>query len=240
MASHYREWLIQQGKSPKTASSYANAVRNAISDWAIEAGLTTSRLSDITDAPTLERIRQSLQGVQTFVDHNTRGNNMYSAALNAYLKYLLQVEDADAAEDIERDLDELLSAPQVGVTERKELVRSRVGQGRFRKDVLRQWGRCAVTGYDEPDLLVASHIKPWRVSSNEERLDAFNGLLLVPTLDKVFDRGYVSFTEEGLLRLSPRLQKPEVLGVLAGARIHLGERHQRYMGFHREFVFREA
>jgi hypothetical protein len=236
----FKNWLVEQKKSQRTASSYAAALRGTISNWAMEAGLTDVPLSEISNVSKLEQVRHSLGTVATFVDHNKRGNNMYSAALNAYLKYVLQSEDPESADDIERDLAELLATPQDEVTERQELVRARVGQGRFRKGVVQQWQRCAVTGYDAPDLLVASHIKPWRVSTNEERLDAFNGLLLVPTIDKVFDRGYVSFSEDGELCISASLRQPSVLGILAGVRVQLRERHQRYMEFHREFVFRAA
>jgi len=81
-------------------------------------------------------------------------------------------------------------------TQREALVQARIGQGRFRADVTRLWGKgevCALTGIALPELLIASHIKPWRESSNEERLDPANGLLLAAHADKLFDRHLLSF-----------------------------------------------
>jgi len=77
-------------------------------------------------------------------------------------------------------------------TEKDALIKSRVGQGRFRTEQKIYWkNHCAVTGCTLIDLLKASHIKPWRDGSNEERLDKYNGLLLVPNLDSAFDKGYI-------------------------------------------------
>ena len=81
-------------------------------------------------------------------------------------------------------------------TERAALTQARIGQGRFRADVTRLWGRgevCALTAIALPELLIASHIRPWRDSSNEERLDPANGLLLATHADKLFDRHLPSF-----------------------------------------------
>lgn len=74
-------------------------------------------------------------------------------------------------------------------TERTGLVTSRVGQGQYRQDLIRKWGgKCAVTGFDKLELLIASHIVPWKDSTNIERLDVENGILLSPNLDALFDQ----------------------------------------------------
>ena len=86
--------------------------------------------------------------------------------------------------DIESDLDEILSRNNGSDTEIAKLLKTRIGQGNFRQKLIALWGGCAVTGYTDTALLVASHVKPWRVSSSSERLDAFNGLRLLPTLEK--------------------------------------------------------
>ncbi|OHE63513.1 MAG: hypothetical protein A2Y36_18185 [Treponema sp. GWA1_62_8] len=69
-------------------------------------------------------------------------------------------------------------------TERSSVVASRVGQGRFRDESIRIWRTCCVSGFTKEQILIASHIKPWRVSDNRERLDVYNLLLLVPTYDR--------------------------------------------------------
>ena len=128
------------------------------------------------------------------------------------------------------------SIPEIG-TERQALVASRRGQGLFRQRVLQYWaGRCAVTGCALSPLLVASHIKPWRDSSDSERLDGFNGLLLTPNLDRLFDRYLISFADDGALLVSPTLQGAERqrLGVAEPLRIErLHRRHIPYLHAHR-------
>ena len=107
-------------------------------------------------------------------------------------------EPIDAVTEI---LAELESIPE---TERIAVLKSRVGQGVFRERLIGYWKGCAVTGADCISVLRASHIKPWRDSSNEERLDQFNGLLLTPNLDAAFDAGRISFDNSGKIMLSPK------------------------------------
>lgn len=89
---------------------------------------------------------------------------------------------------------------------RPPVIRARVGQGRFRDSLLDRWDRrCAVTGVEVEEALVASHIKPWFLSTKAERLDPDNGLLLVGTLDRLFDYGMISFSVDGTIMISPRV-----------------------------------
>ncbi|KAF0106267.1 MAG: hypothetical protein FD146_2694 [Anaerolineaceae bacterium] len=90
-------------------------------------------------------------------------------------------------------------------TTRQAIIRSRIGQGQFRAELVEYWQGCSVTGCSNIELLRASHIKPWRDSSNSERLDKYNGLLLIPSLDACFDLGLISFSEEGNILLSSEL-----------------------------------
>nr|WP_238337630.1 HNH endonuclease [Pseudomonas sp. SWRI51] len=88
-------------------------------------------------------------------------------------------------------------------TEKQQLTRARIGQGVFRQRVAKIESRCRLTGVDNLAFLVASHIKPWRDATNEERLSGDNGLLLSPHVDKLLDRGWISFTNEGALLIAP-------------------------------------
>ena len=112
---------------------------------------------------------------------------------------LLLVEFGSGLDATAVDLLALNERTDIPVTMREALVQARVGQGRFRSDVAGLWGKgevCALTGIDVPELLIASHIKPWRDSNDDERLDACNGLLLAAHVDKAFDRYLLSFREE--------------------------------------------
>lgn len=128
----------------------------------------------------------------------------------------------------------------LSATERDAAVRERVGQDLFRQGLLALWnGRCAVTGLETPALLRASHAKPWRLASDEERLDVYNGLLLAAHLDAAFDAGLISFTPSGELLVSDRLAHEDrnLLGLRGWPPIQLRPEHQPYMKFHREVVF---
>lgn len=135
-----------------------------------------------------------------FIAKNTRGNHMYSNALKQYRYFLNAVtEDADDSPYIES----IKNDEQIPETERKAIIQSRVGQGAFRKSLFEKYhGRCIITGIDHPKLLVASHIKPWAVSSNKERLSVDNGLLLSATYDRLFDSGLITFDKHGKIFLS--------------------------------------
>ena len=85
--------------------------------------------------------------------------------------------------DLLGDLAEIQQTGQVESTTVEQLILARLGQGAFRKALIKERPHCFVTGYADPQLLVASHIKPWAGSSNDERLDPKNGLLLIPQLD---------------------------------------------------------
>ncbi|MBL8377535.1 MAG: HNH endonuclease [Burkholderiales bacterium] len=128
-------------------------------------------------------------------------------------------------------------------TEAERLVVQRVGQDLFRSALLDYWqGRCCVTGLDVPELLRASHIRPWAMCDrDEERLDVFNGLLLSPALDALFDGGWISFAVDRAMLVSPALpaSKLGMMGVDPNGRVHgLQTRHLRYLEFHRAQVFR--
>ena len=124
-------------------------------------------------------------------------------------------------------------------TEVERLVRQRVGQARYRDALLAYWGgACAVTGINVPEVLRASHAKPWAECANDaERLDAFNGFLLVANLDALFDRFLISFDDTGHLLVSPRLSAGDLqgLGIHPGMRLRwLASEHLHYLQWHRE------
>ena len=128
-------------------------------------------------------------------------------------------------------------------TEREALVQARIGQGPFRLALLKYWGTCAVSGVSEPAVLRASHIKPWRDASNAERLDPDNGLLLAAHLDALFDAGFITFEEDGQVRISLLLASADMLqlGVLPTMQLrHVAKERDSYMKYHRDFVFRHA
>jgi len=91
--------------------------------------------------------------------------------------------------------------------EKIQLTKSRRGQGIFKANVRLVEDHCRITGVTNIKHLRASHIKPWSLSDNDEKLDGNNGLLLSPHVDHLFDRGFISFTPHGKLLVSNELNK---------------------------------
>ncbi len=158
----------------------------------------------------------------------------------------LLVPTDDEIEDWERKMEVGISEnASIAETERKALVSSRRGQGVFKKRVMALESKCRVTGVDNPVHLVASHCKPWRDASNEERLHGENGLLLTPSIDHLFDRGFISFENSGDLIISPVAHAPSLqrMGIETKAKTNVGtftSGQEGYLDFHRNYVLLEA
>lgn len=127
-------------------------------------------------------------------------------------------------------------------TEAERLVIQRVGQNIFRQGLLEYWeGRCAITGLAVPQLLRASHIKPWSACTDPERLDVFNGLLLAPHLDAAFDQGFITINDGGKVILSGALDQTatKILHLTDVTNISVPiANHRTYLAWHRERVFK--
>lgn len=124
----------------------------------------------------------------------------------------------------------------------------RIGQEKYRRAVIEYMAQCPFTKITDERLLTASHIKPYMVCINENRqdqaLDHLNGLALSPTYDRLFDQGYITFSDDGMLicgtQLSPYTW--ERLNINPSAqnkmRIFPEDRHE-YLEFHRKHVFQD-
>jgi putative restriction endonuclease len=147
-----------------------------------------------------------------------------------------ELDEPDAAADIRA----IEASTEIPATEKPQLVQARRGQGLFRSRVELVEAGCRLTGVTDRAHLRAGHVKPWRDCSNTERLDGSNGLLLAPHIDHLFDRGFISFNDDGRLLVSPRL-KTSVLaawGIAGDRSVGAFSAKQRvYLAYHRENVF---
>ena len=158
------------------------------------------------------------------------------------LQSFLGVEEIE--ESIWEELENFIKIhlTKIDKTTKTAIIESRLGQGLFRNLLIDCWHGCSVTGCDEISILRASHIKPWRTSTNEERLDTYNGLLLIPNLDAAFDQGFISFEDDGSIIISNKGTSNcfEKLGITEGMKINgLNRKHFRYLKYHRENVFKK-
>ncbi|WP_005221356.1 HNH endonuclease [Marichromatium purpuratum] len=142
--------------------------------------------------------------------------------------------------DLELDISEIISDSTKSETEKEALIKARVGQGSFRKDLLIMWGGCAVTGCTTSELLIASHIRPWKSSTDDQRLDKFNGFLLLANIDKAFDSGLISFDSSGKILISPYFTDYKVAGIDENMAINIQKEHETYLSYHRTAVYKNT
>lgn len=229
----FEDWMLHKGLRESSARDYAGLIKGPLSKLAIEKGFFSGPLICVTSLAVFKQIDSKIRTLPVFLERNATGNNKYSSALAQFSKYLAE----GYKNDVESDIDSIFEDQNLNETERRNLVKSRIGQGIFRQRLLAHWKQCAVTGFSDTGLLVASHIKPWRSSSNSERLNGFNGLLLTPNLDKAFDTGLITFDSGGRIQISSRLKNFSKLGITTEMNVELSASHEPFMAFHRVNVF---
>ena len=136
-------------------------------------------------------------------------------------------------------IEEEISSLNIDGASKKAVVNVRVNQGKFRDFLLKRYKKCCLCGVENHALLTASHIKPWAESESKEQLDVDNGFLMCPNHDKIFDKGYITFDDDGKIIISDRLTENdrELLNVDSRKHIELTEGNKKYLKFHRENVF---
>lgn len=136
-------------------------------------------------------------------------------------------------------IEEEISSLNVEGTSKKAIINARVNQGIFRELLLKRYNRCCLCEVENPALLIASHIKPWAESEPKEKLDVDNGFLMCPNHDRLFDKGYITFDDDGKIIISDKLTENDRVFLNVNSRMHieLTESNKKYLKFHRENVF---
>ena len=148
------------------------------------------------------------------------------------------LEEKDFLLDCSRNLDESYIALQE--TEKESIVKTRIGQNLFKRKLMKQSCKCKICGLDEEPLLIASHIKPWKDSNNFEKLDIYNGFLLCPNHDKLFDSGLISFDAAGLILVSDKISEKNYskLNIDKTIKIEIFAGNLKYLAWHRDYIFK--
>lgn len=128
----------------------------------------------------------------------------------------------------------------ISETEINSIVKRRVGQELLREVLLTKSCECKICNMSEEAFLIASHIKPWREATNEDKLDNDNAFLLCPNHDALFDKGFISFDDNGKILISDRVSNESriLLNVCEGKKINLSEGNKKYLKWHRENLFK--
>jgi putative restriction endonuclease len=157
---------------------------------------------------------------------------MYSSALNHYGNYLKNNHINSGI---------FFEENHSFTSEAERMIKVRLLQNRFRKSLFDLNQCCAVSGFKNSEFLIASHIKPWSKSSELERIDPYNGFLLTPTYDRLFDRGFITFTPIGEILISKQLRSEDLHFFNIPKKLFFKplERHHCYLEFHRDEVFKK-
>lgn len=144
---------------------------------------------------------------------------------------------------IMRQIDLIRNNSELNTTQKEMLIKARVGQGLFRKNLIEKYGKCVITGIDDQRLLLASHIKPWRSSNNQERLSPENGLLLSPIYDKLFDIGLITFDNDFKIIISPKLSENNIARIqIETEKVYIdnpSDEMLKNMHYHRTNIFKK-
>lgn len=174
--------------------------------------------------------------VDFFTTHDRKGEQR--DAIKFFFKKAgvdLNLPKLDDIYNIYAELPLMQELDMPNTTERSGLVTSRVGQGAYRKSILHRWRyQCAVTKFSDTRILIASHIVPWRKSTDEERLDVDNGILLSPTYDALFDRYLITFNEKEKIMLSDQILKNSFAKIGVTGQEKLQEIHEGNLSYLRK------
>jgi predicted restriction endonuclease len=228
------EYLVSETDTEVTLGSARHGIHAAISlvDGIYKVGFNNAKANFIAE---LNR------------DFNHKSNDQFNAQGESQLAILLQracqlanslPNQAIANYETELKTALALIPPSVKGTEVERMVRQRIGQDAYRKAMLDYWGNaCAVTGLQMPEILRASHAKPWaECEADAERLDVYNGFLLTANLDALFDRFLISFDEAGRIIISKLISDSQkvLLNIHESMQLRWSSKdHERYLKFHR-------
>lgn len=173
----------------------------------------------------------------------------YVAYNNETMEFVWEISYAPAViyssnnieEIVSNSVNQLVTNEEDRETIKEAITKIRIGQSQFRNNLIKSSrNKCVFTGIDDPKLLIASHIKPWKHSENNERKDLNNGLLLTPTFDKLFDRFLITFNEDGELLWSKKRLTPDIIKNLeqgittAQVKVIIDINNKEYFEFHRK------
>ena len=214
---------------------YKDEVVQARRDYAEHLGIQLSGSIQNSDKPI--HINHAIKNS----NHNPKAREPINLGLaDAKLednRFYITWKKTGTSDDIASDIAEIQNDEAIEWTTKEALVNARLGQGKFRSDLMQIWNNsCAVTGCTVSKVLKASHIKPWRDSTNKQRLDPNNGLLLTANLDALFDSGLISFKVSGEMIVSEQLSTKErkFLGIPQSLRAKPNPAQSKYLAHHRK------
>lgn len=226
----YRFLTINGNVNRHSRRNYLSWLKFLSQKHSIDSTLTTESIEIIIAEERIEQKKRSIYNTE-------RDLGNFKSALRKYLNFINSDYYKQQEQTVLSEINKIESDINLQKTERISIQKSRIGQGIFRHNLIQYWNGCSISNCRLSDLLIASHIKPWTVSDNRERLDTFNGLLLLPNYDKLFDKGYISFDKRGKIIFSHFLPESDrqILNLNSNiSLIRIDNRHGAYLKYHNE------
>lgn len=158
--------------------------------------------------------------------------------LRLFVDYFGEVEKKTIIDEQLRTIENSDSTEE----EKLQLRKARVGQGKYRQELLELCPFCPITMVTDDRLLIASHIKPWAKSNAQEKVDPYNGFMFTPNIDLLFDRGFITFTNDKHMKISPWLSKMTCsrLNIVPDKKYDMlpTEGREDYLEYHRNEIFK--
>lgn len=217
-------------KSKQTYHDYMTRLRYVSRLFRLDKSLTKEKVDEI-----VADLKRTIPERERY--NSLRGVGDIASGLKRFLEYVESDYRKKLNDSILNGEKEVRESVMLSETEKDAIIKARVGQGIFRQKLIDYWKGCSVTKCHTLPLLLASHIMPWRKADNTQRLDLFNGLLLTPNIDRLFDKGYISFDRKGRIIFSDFLPVSDrrILGVFSDMRLsHIEDGHLPYLQYHRE------
>lgn len=232
--SDFYHYMVEYGGiALKTCKDYVTRLRFLSEFYLLDSSLNETKIKEIISREEVEYAKRDKYNYK-------KAPTDFAAALKKFLMYIQSGYSKHIEDIVFREETRIKEDITLKETERSALIKSRIGQGEFRRSLVNYWQGCALSNSNMINILVASHIKPWRVSDNAERLDVFNGLLLLPNYDKLFDLGYITFLPSGKIVISSLLSKEEYHYLSLDKSLQLScidDKHQPYLKYHRDNCF---
>lgn len=232
--SDFYHYMVSNGNlGIKTSRDYISRLRFLAQSYLIDGNMSEEHIDYILQKEDTIKGEREIYNTQHAISD-------FRSGLKKFLKFIIYANSNSAINLVNEEVCKVEKDLTLTQTERTTIIQSRVGQGKFRESLISYWNGCSLSNCSMTQVLIASHIKPWCDCDNNERLDVFNGLLLLPNYDKLFDKGYITFDQRGRLVVSRLLksEEQEILGVKNGMSLNkIEEGHLQYLKYHNDYRY---
>lgn len=248
--------VVTSPAQPSVKPDFGNAGANWLDDgWLVDVAFEELGMAQFKPKDHMDLLNPTLPSLLSPIRPDGSGNQIYLAKISGEMADVLIALSRGAGDSIVDELsqnldfappndkiaevDEIIMRTDIGPTQKTQIINSRRGQGVFKANVRLIENGCRVTKVTNTKHLIASHIKPWSKSSDIEKLSGFNGLLLAPHIDHLFDKGFISFKENGNLIFSTHLDTAVIDQWKIEKNINVGsfrKEQQQFLEYHRDVV----